>query len=598
MIIGPAIRRMKEKEAKKKMPTASEEETLNESSGLRVGAGAWKWPPVWPYADELWLRPDEIPEATPSVNPMELINGKGPGLAVDLVEKPKMDTMAFWAENGADDTYITGESTEKLAAHIGYYLKDGMDVLELGAAEKSYLPDGLKFGRHVGVGANAVAMGRNSALTESMVVDLNDVTEEVEVNSEELRALGYEKFDAIIMANTMDFLTGPREVFKTCWRLLKPGGVMIVAFARKDAFSSKFGKAQTKMWTNYNDDQHLWVAGSFFQFSAGAEGWEDLKGFDISPEGSKSDVPLIGGLIDKVTSSADSVPIYAVQATKVQLSEDVNQDDPARSFKEQMALQPTLDERDKVLLAPRLGRAWKLAETEEQRSRILENVETLPAIYESLIKMDQFAFPFQLQAQLATNLCTDIDFVGNEVQIENLKMGLGLSKPSEEFWKPIGSATADMDPEDKVNLLSHIVPRFGGTNPAMDGAATNFLSGLRPAVAVIKGKCSNISNSDAQLVATELLAAEILKPGLSTKAEFAAWLGELTEGEIQEMIKTRKAYRNDAAEAMAEMQKIRKQMREETEARLKAEREELIRAAEERTMAFDERTGTFREIVK
>merc|ERR1711957_209093 len=385
---------------------------------------------------------------------------------------------------------------------------------------------------------------------------------------------------------------------KTCWRLLKPGGVMIVAFSGKDAFSSKFGKAQTKIWTNYNDDQHLWVAGSFFQFSAGAEGWEDLKGFDISPEGSKSDVPLIGGLIDKVTSSADSVPIYAVQATKVQLSEDVNQDDPARSFKEQMALQPTLDERDKVLLAPRLGRAWKLAETEEQRSRILENVETLPAIYESLIKMDQFAFPFQLQAQLATNLCTDIDFVGNEVQIENLKMGLGLSKPSEEFWKPIGSATADMDPEDKVNLLSHIVPRFGGTNPAMDGAATNFLSGLRPAVAVIKGKCSNISNSDAQLVATELLAAEILKPGLSTKAEFAAWLGELTEGEIQEMIKTRKAYRNDAAEAMAEMQKIRKQMREETEARLKAEREELIRAAEERTMAFDERTGTFREIVK
>ena len=98
--------------------------------------------------------------------------------------------------------------------HYSFYLKDGMSVLELGAAEESYLPDGLQLKRHVGVGANQKLMDQNSALTESFVANLNDVIEERGVNSEEMKALGSDQFDAIIMANTVDFLTNPREVFR------------------------------------------------------------------------------------------------------------------------------------------------------------------------------------------------------------------------------------------------------------------------------------------------------------------------------------------------------------------------------------------------
>lgn len=98
--------------------------------------------------------------------------------------------------------------------HYAFYLRDGMSVLELGAAEDSYLPEGLKLSRHVGVGANKQLMEQNSALTESFVVNLNDVVEEQGVNSDELRALGADTFDAILMANTIDFLTSPREVFR------------------------------------------------------------------------------------------------------------------------------------------------------------------------------------------------------------------------------------------------------------------------------------------------------------------------------------------------------------------------------------------------
>ena len=166
-----------------------------------------------------------------------------------------------------------------------------MSILEFGAAEESYFPDGLNPSRHVGVGLNPKLMEENPSLTEKLVVDLNVVVEDRDVDNDELRQLAVEPFDAIIMSNTIDFLQHPREVYRTAWSLLKPGGIMLTAFSTKKFYKSKFERAQTKMWRDFNDDQHMWIAGSFHQFSAG-DGWEQLLGFDISPDTAK-DLSLI-----------------------------------------------------------------------------------------------------------------------------------------------------------------------------------------------------------------------------------------------------------------------------------------------------------------
>lgn len=89
-----------------------------------------------------------------------------------------------------------------------------MSVLELGAAEESYLPVGIKLSRHVGVGAVQTQMEQNPSLSESYVVDLNDVVDDIGIKSVEFSNLGEDTFDAIIMANTIDFINHPREVFK------------------------------------------------------------------------------------------------------------------------------------------------------------------------------------------------------------------------------------------------------------------------------------------------------------------------------------------------------------------------------------------------
>ena len=64
---------------------------------------------------------------------------------------------------------------------------------------------------------------------------------------------------------------------------------------------------------------------------------------------------------------------------------------------------PTLEERDKKLLAPRLTRSYNSPKTQEDKDALAKKVESLPTIYESLIKMDQFAFTFNKYASATGN---------------------------------------------------------------------------------------------------------------------------------------------------------------------------------------------------
>lgn len=177
-------------------------------------------------------------------------------------------------------------------------------------------------------------------------------------------------------------------------------------------------------------------------------------------------------------------------------------------------------------------------------------------------------------------------------------IGLGLRKPSAEFWEPVGQKTASMLPEDKVNLLAHIVPRFGSDDPAQEAALNDFVAGLEPTFSVIRSKCPKMTESDVQLVGTEVLAAEILQPGRSTKKEYATWLCSLTEDELTEMVAKRKSYKQKAVADMKTMQEERK-----AEAvRIEEQRQKMIeqqkKAREERTMVFNPETGKMEEVKK
>jgi hypothetical protein len=116
--------------------------------------------------------------------------------------------------------------------------------------------------------------------------------------------------------------------------------------------------------------------------------------------------------------------VYVVQATKAYQEKTIDPEDPEKSFNSLMWVMPTLELRDKTLLAPRLSRAYQVARNDEERAALERNVQTLPAIYQCLLKMDTFAFGFNLQSQLAADLVIDPSFNANEEQIVALKQGM------------------------------------------------------------------------------------------------------------------------------------------------------------------------------
>lgn len=461
-----------------------------------------------------------------------------------------------------------------------------MSVLEFGAAEKSYLPKDLKLSRHVGVGANLQQMKNNPSLTETMVVDLNNVVPDRDVDSDDLRILAKNPFDAIIMTDTVGFLSNPREVFRTAWYLLKPGGRMIVAFSGRDFMAGKYTDSQTAIWRQYNDDQHMWITGSFFHFSAG-DGWENLTGFDISPETAKR---INDGPLEKLMKFKSDGPMYVVQATKGYQDNCIDMDNIERSVNSLCWMLPGMESRDKRLVVPRLTRALETSTDPSLKTTVERNIQYLPAIYETLIKMDTFAFTFAMQSQLATELVCDPDFTANNEQIQSLKEGLGLRSPGADFWKPVGMNTAAIGIEDKISLLSYIVPRFGSNDPAQEEALQAFATGLTPVYAVLRSKCPTWSEADIQLVGSELLAIEILKPGYSSREEFAVWVGMLSADELDELLALRKALRVDAKSDLDVYREAREKERQRIEALREKMQQQIETARMERSMFFNPRT--------
>lgn len=485
-----------------------------------------------------------------------------------------------------------------MRSHYAFYLKDDISILELGAAENSYLPDSIKTSRHVGIGLNKAQMDSNPAISESMVVDLNKVLEDRDVDDDEFRKLAADPFDAVIMANTVEFLTSPREVLRSAWAMLKPGGQMFIVFSGKDNPTTQtFERASTKIWRDYNDDQHMWICGSIFEFSAG-EGWENLRGFDISPESAR-DMTADENAFEKLMNRGKKNNLFVVQAVKAIQDEALNMDDLEKSINSRMWMMPVVEPRDKNLVVPRIVRCIEETEGETQK-QIIESVDKnlalLPNVFQTLIKMDQFAFTFSMQAQLATDLITNPDFEANDEQLLALKQGLGLRKPSKDFWEPLGTYTSNLEIEDKINLLGYIVPCFGSNDKAQEACLQDFAAGLKPTIALVRSKCPDLGDADIQLIATEFLAAEILKPSSKTSREdFAKWIATMEDTELKAPLVARQALRRKSQEGLASFKTEQMEAKEELEKQKKRYQEVVRQARESRTMVISGRTGKFEE---
>ena len=176
------------------------------------------------------------------------------------------DDAGFYAE----PRFVVHIDAPTIAALTQAYrelLAPGGVVLDLMSSWVSHLPEEMKFQKVAGLGMNALELDRNPRLTQHVVQDLNRQPELPFADA---------SFDAVINAVSLQYLTQPVAVFRSCARVLRPGGVHVIGLSHR-CFATKAIMA----WHVIPPDQRSHVVRAYFQR---AGGYEVPTVWDRSPE--------------------------------------------------------------------------------------------------------------------------------------------------------------------------------------------------------------------------------------------------------------------------------------------------------------------------
>jgi hypothetical protein len=147
-------------------------------------------------------------------------------------------------------------------------LPSGGAILDLMSSWVSHLPDEMTFERVAGLGMNTLELERNPRLTQSVVQDLNRHPELPFADA---------SFDAVVNAVSLQYLTRPVAVFRSCARVLRPGGLHVIALSHR-CFPTKAIRA----WHGLPPIQRLQLVRAYFER---AGGYETPSVWDRSPAG-------------------------------------------------------------------------------------------------------------------------------------------------------------------------------------------------------------------------------------------------------------------------------------------------------------------------
>ncbi len=141
-------------------------------------------------------------------------------------------------------------------------------VLDLMSSWVSHLPAEMRFADIAGLGMNAEELARNPRLTRHVVQDLNQQPE-----------LPFEdaSFDAVINAVSLQYLTQPVAVLRSCARVLRPGGIHLIALSHR-CFPTKAIRA----WHFIPPPQRVYLVRAYLER---AGGYDAASVWDRSPEG-------------------------------------------------------------------------------------------------------------------------------------------------------------------------------------------------------------------------------------------------------------------------------------------------------------------------
>jgi len=197
--------------------TALEQEALADYQAMLPGEAVAPLSP-WEYAPEDFEAPAEASDLT-------LWSG---------VEEEQLPLDEF----GDEQAYYMGRPERaKVRAALGLLIPEGARILDLMTGLHTHMPDAVRPEAVFGLGLSAETLTHNDHLDAAVLEDVNDAPHLPFADA---------SFDAVTLVSAVLYARRPVELFQEVERVLKPGGVIVVAWSG-ETIPSKVGSI---WWSN------------------------------------------------------------------------------------------------------------------------------------------------------------------------------------------------------------------------------------------------------------------------------------------------------------------------------------------------------------
>jgi len=188
-------------------------------------------------------------------------------------------------------THVDESFIDQLTQLYSDRLKPHSRILDMMSSYVSHLPEEIEFAHVEGHGMNEEELARNPRLHHYFVQNLNENPQ---------LPLPDQDFDAVLNCVSVQYLQYPEAIFSEIYRILKPGGIVIISFSNRMFFQKAIAA-----WRDGTEASRVELVKGYLKSVSGLSNPEVIA--------RKSDVPTFLQML----GIGGSDPFYAVIAQKL-----------------------------------------------------------------------------------------------------------------------------------------------------------------------------------------------------------------------------------------------------------------------------------------